>query len=137
MRSLMRLARLGRACCAVWLGLLACDLHAVLPLLIAADLLHIAAPQDSNRLCSASVSHAALAKNRVPAPPERPRHGNAGSSCPLCLALSANAAFTGPSLAVLLPLPAAGRLSASRRRGGTVHATASARAYRSRAPPLG
>jgi hypothetical protein len=132
----MRFARLGRACCALWLGLLACDLHAVLPLLIAADLLYATAPRDSLHLCSASASHAALAKNHLPAPPDRRSHGNAGRSCPLCLALSADTALTGPSLAALPP-PAADRLSMPRLRDGAVHATATARAYRSRAPPLG
>jgi hypothetical protein len=132
----MRLSRLGRACWAIWLGMLACNLHAALPILIAADILHAVAPEDGFRLCSAAPIHAVSVNTGGRAPANRPAHGKACRACSLCLALSANAAFTGPSVAPL-PLPAAGFLPLPRLRDGTTDATARSVAYRSRAPPLG
>jgi hypothetical protein len=132
----MRLPRLGRAFWAIWLGLLACNIHAALPILIAADILLADAQQDGLRICSAASGQAASPNSGKPAPPERPAHHASCALCPLCLALSANTAFTRPSV-VPLPLPSAAVLAAPQPRDGTAYAATPAHAYRSRAPPLG
>jgi Protein of unknown function (DUF2946) len=131
----MRLPRLGRAFWAIWLGLLAGYVHAALPILIAADILFVSASQDGLRICSAASVRATSPNNNNPEPADRPAHRTSGAVCPLCLALSANAAFTRPS-AVRLPPPSAAALPAPQPREGATQATAPARAYRSRAPPL-
>jgi hypothetical protein len=132
----MRLSRLGRACWAIWLGMLVCNLHAALPILVVADILYAVAPEDGLRLCSAAPIHAVSVDTDGRAPANRRAHGNACRACSLCLALSASAAFTGPSVAPL-PLPAAGRLPLPRFCDGTTDAMARSAAYRSRAPPIG
>jgi hypothetical protein len=132
----MRLPRLGRAFWAIWLGLLAGNIHAALPILIAADILLAGAPQDGPRICSAASVAAASPNGGKPAPVDRPIHRTSCTICPLCLALSANAAFTRPSV-VPLPPPSAGILPAPQPRDGTAYAATPARAYRSRAPPVG
>jgi hypothetical protein len=131
----MRLPRLARAFWAIWLGLLAANIHAALPILIAADILLVGSPQDGLSICTAASVQAASPNSGKPEPSDRPLHHTSCTVCPLCLALSSNAAFTRPS-AVPLPPPSAGVLPAPRPGNGVAYAATPTHAYRSRAPPL-
>jgi hypothetical protein len=131
----MRLPRLGRLHWALWLGLLASNLHAALPILIAADLLPAVTLQQGPRLCSAASAAARpiVADNSAPAP-QRPTRPHPCGICPLCLALAANAAFTTLSKA-MPPFPNGGCLASLRVETRPLVAATPVRAYRSRAPP--